>query len=243
MTLAAQKTRDTWQKVMGSHTGTDLKWGPTNVDRFLFDPKRLAFFMARYKFAAKMLKDCRSIIDVGCGDGMGATTFLSDTYADKIVGVDFERKVIEYACEELLPALRETRPSDAEKIEFIYSDFLSHANFGQFDGAACIDVIEHIEIEMTNPFLENMTRCLNPGGIAVIGTPNAMAAQFGSPHSKIGHINNFSPMRLHDTLQDHFQHVFMFSMNDEIVHTGYSNLAHYLMALCVGPKSPVRPGL
>ena len=28
----------------------------------------------------------------------------------------------------------------------------------------------------------------------------------------------------------------MFGMNDEIIHTGYLPMAHYLMALCAGPK-------
>ncbi len=31
-------------------------------------------------------------------------------------------------------------------------------------------------------------------------------------------------------------YVFLFSMNDEVVHTGFSKMAHYLLALCVTPK-------
>jgi hypothetical protein len=34
----------------------------------------------------------------------------------------------------------------------------------------------------------------------------------------------------------HFHDVFMFSMNDEVVHTGFHALAHYLFALCVGKR-------
>ena len=30
--------------------------------------------------------------------------------------------------------------------------------------------------------------------------------------------------------------VFMFSMNDEVVHTGYHKMAHYLFGLCTGKK-------
>jgi len=32
----------------------------------------------------------------------------------------------------------------------------------------------------------------------------------------------------------HFHEAFIFSMNDEVVHTGFYPLAHYLFALCVG---------
>jgi hypothetical protein len=35
-------------------------------------------------------------------------------------------------------------------------------------------------------------------------------------------------------MQRHFADVFIFSMNDEVVHTGFYALAHYLFALCVG---------
>jgi hypothetical protein len=28
----------------------------------------------------------------------------------------------------------------------------------------------------------------------------------------------------------------MFSMNDEVVHTGFGPMAHYLIALCAGPR-------
>jgi hypothetical protein len=34
----------------------------------------------------------------------------------------------------------------------------------------------------------------------------------------------------------HFHNVFMFGMNDEVVHTGYGPMCHFLWALCVGPR-------
>jgi hypothetical protein len=37
-------------------------------------------------------------------------------------------------------------------------------------------------------------------------------------------------------MQQYFDHVFMFSMNDEVVHTGYFPMAQYLFALCTGVK-------
>jgi hypothetical protein len=33
-----------------------------------------------------------------------------------------------------------------------------------------------------------------------------------------------------------FKNVFMFSMNDEVVHTGYSKMSHYNFALCCGKR-------
>ena len=39
-----------------------------------------------------------------------------------------------------------------------------------------------------------------------------------------------------DLLEGHFDNVFLFSMNDEVVHTGFHPLAHYLFAVCAGRK-------
>lgn len=41
---------------------------------------------------------------------------------------------------------------------------------------------------------------------------------------------------LKQTMDTHFHNVFMFSMNDEVVHTGYYHMAHYIWALGVGKR-------
>jgi hypothetical protein len=41
---------------------------------------------------------------------------------------------------------------------------------------------------------------------------------------------------LKKTMQQFFHNVFMFSMNDEVVHTGYHPMAHYLLAVCAHRK-------
>jgi hypothetical protein len=34
----------------------------------------------------------------------------------------------------------------------------------------------------------------------------------------------------------YFRNVFLFGMNDEVLHTGYYDMCHYLWALCSSPK-------
>jgi hypothetical protein len=41
---------------------------------------------------------------------------------------------------------------------------------------------------------------------------------------------------LKNVLERFFTNVFLFSMNDEVVHTGFSPMAHYLFCLCVGVR-------
>jgi hypothetical protein len=41
---------------------------------------------------------------------------------------------------------------------------------------------------------------------------------------------------LRDLMAQRFHNVFMFSMNDEVVHTGFSPMAHYLFGMGVGVR-------
>ena len=83
----------------------------------------------------------------------------------------------------------------------------------------------------------NTHASLNSSGVIVIGTPNVTAEQYASKHSQTGHVNLKSHKTLRALCQDFFHNVFMFSMNDEVVHTGYHSMAHYLWAVCAHPKS------
>lgn len=224
-------TRKTWAEVRALETGARITLGPNTADRYLTDPKRLAFFLSRYKFAGKMLRDCESIVDVGCGDGFGTLTLLADTKAT-VLGVDFDEVLIEHA-QATQHELQRLHPDKAVRISFECRDLLAGKSPGAFSGLACLDVIEHIEPMREKDFTEAISNSLRPDGIAVIGTPNQGAGPYASPQSEIGHINKYDPERLRASLGGHFRHVFLFSMNDEIVHTGFDKLAHYLIALCV----------
>ncbi len=226
-------TRAAWDSVIALLTGETLKLGPVSTDRYVLDPKRLCFFLSRYKFAAKMLRDCQRIADIGCGDGIGTLILLSDTKAT-IQGIDFDTVQIEYANKTLVPLLQKVRPADEGRIEFRAFDFVRAAPLTPpFDGVVSLDVIEHIEPDKADTFLAGITASLSDRGVAVIGTPNDFASAYASAHSQAGHINLYEPDRLREALQQHFSRVFLFSMNDEMVHTGFDKMAHYLIALAV----------
>jgi hypothetical protein len=50
-----------------------------------------------------------------------------------------------------------------------------------------------------------------------------------------GHVNCKSKSELRQTMKTHFKNVLMFSMNDELIHTGHDAMSHYIVALCVSP--------
>ena len=223
------KTGDVWKKVKINEQDEpiNLLLGPVNADSMINDPKHLMFSISRYKFASKMMPDCQHILEVGCGEGIGAFVYARDTAAKKITGIDLDPVQIDYAREHVQPLLD-------GKAHFLCQDLITTPYAGEkADGLVSIDVIEHVHPEEDDTFWKNTLACLTPQGIAVFGTPNALAQEHASFRSQLGHINLYSPDRLVATLKKYFTHVFLFSMNDEMVHTGFNKLAHYLLALCV----------
>jgi len=220
------KTKQVWEKVSAMNIKATFTLGPINAESLIRDPKHLAFTLSRYKFAAKMLKECKHIIEIGCGEGIGVFTFLSETGAD-ITAIDFDENQIKYATEYVLPLTN-------GRARFLCKDMIASPYKGRkADGLVCIDVIEHIHHRQEEDFFYNTVSCLKKGGIAVLGTPNKHADKYASARSRQGHINTFTPERLSSALKGYFSHVFLFSMNDEMVHTGFYNMAHYLIALCI----------
>jgi len=102
----------------------------------------------------------------------------------------------------------------------------------QYDAAYSLDVIEHIPAQHEEAFVRNIADSLLPHGVLIVGMPSLESQQYASPLSKIGHVNCKTAPDFKALLTRHFHSVFMFSMNDEVVHTGYYPMAQYLFALC-----------
>ena len=219
-------SREAWNKVTELNHAEGFALGPVNAGTWLRDPRHMGFMLARYKFASKMMRRCSSILEVGCGEGLGTLMLVRDTPA-RVLGIDFDEAQIQYARQQV-------EPHGQGRLSFTCGDAAAQVQAaGCFDGLLCLDVLEHVDPKEEKTFLENCVGALQPGAVAVFGTPNIASDAFASPPSRAGHINLFDPDRFAATLEGHFSHVFPFSMNDEMVHTGYAKMAHYLLALCV----------
>jgi predicted SAM-dependent methyltransferase len=126
--------------------------------------------------------------------------------------------------------------SDRWRFECKVHDMLSGPFASEFDGIYALDVLEHIAPGREDLFLRNMTASLAQTGAMIIGMPSLESQVYASPLSKEGHVNCKTMPDLKDTMRRYFHNVFMFSMNDEVVHTGYHKMAHYLFALCCGKR-------
>lgn len=99
-----------------------------------------------------------------------------------------------------------------------------------------MDVIEHIPQADEQTFVDTIADNLSEVGFAVIGTPNVTMYPYASPWNKERHINNFDQHRLHALLATRFEQVFLFGMNDEVLHTGFDPMCCYIMALACQKK-------
>lgn len=199
--------------------------GPYTSHIWRNDPRHLSFLFARYKFCAKMLVGKKTALEVGCGDSVGTPIVLQSV--EKVHGIDFEPLVLEDA---------EERNTYGNRCTYSVHDMTTAPVAGPFEAAFSLDVIEHIPPHLEELFLSNIADSLTENGVAILGTPNITAHQYASEGSRLGHINLKSGDTLRESLSRHFANVFIFSMNDEVVHTGFSPMAHYLLGMGVGKK-------
>ncbi|MEQ8733917.1 MAG: class I SAM-dependent methyltransferase [Rhodospirillaceae bacterium] len=201
--------------------------GPWTSHIWRSDPRHMCFLFSRYKFVAKMLAGKDKVIEVGCGDSVGTPIVLQTT--STVHCVDIEPLVLD-------EAKARYKKEGNDRVSFALHDVTKSPIPGEFDAAFSMDVIEHIPTTNENTFIDNICSALNPNAVLILGTPNITSDAYASPGSKAGHINLKSADTLRDLIARRFHNVFNFSMNDEVVHTGFSPMAHYLLAVGVGLK-------
>ena len=189
------------------------------------DPRRFAFTFSRYKFVSKMFDGFESVLELGCGDGF-ASRIIRQT-VKKLVLTDFDPKFID--------EINAVTVSEWTLVAKVH-DMVSSPMGESFDGIFSLDVLEHIEAKNEDSFLKNTCASLNQHGSLIIGMPSLESQVYASEGSKAGHVNCKSGNELRDFLKKYFHSVFMFSMNDEVLHTGFFPMSQYLLAVCCDKK-------
>jgi len=189
------------------------------------DPRRLVFVLSRYKFAAKMLSGKKHVLEIGCGDAFGTRIVAQEV--GRVCAIDFDPIFI-----------RDIKERMVAKFSFDCQehDILNAPVEGGFDAAYSIDVIEHIPKKDEGLFMRNIVASLLPQGVCIIGTPSIQSQVYACDQSKAGHVNCKDHKELKSLMESYFHHVFIFSMNDEVVHTGFYPMAHYLFAIGAGTR-------
>jgi hypothetical protein len=205
-----------------------IRFGLMSAQGWIEDPKRLVFVLSRYKFVAKMLTGLDRVLEVGCADAFGTRVVMQEV--GSVTALDFDPVFIEDAKSRALPG---------DRAEYLVHDMLGGPAPGApYAAAYSLDVIEHIPAADEDRFVGNIAASLADDGVFVIGSPSLESQRYASPPSKAGHVNCKSHKDFRALMRRHFGNVFLFSMNDEVVHTGYAPMAHYLLALCCLPRRP-----
>lgn len=206
-----------------------LMLGPWTSYSLINDPKHMCFVLSRYKFCAKMLEGKNTVMEIGSGDGFGLPIIAQAV--KKVYAADWDKRLLEGNANRL---------KHLTNVEYLHVDFNKTSPGIKVDGIFLIDVIEHLEKKTEKVFLGNIVKCLKPGGALIIGTPNITASEHATPRSRVQHINLKSGKSLRELMAKYFENVFMFGMNDEVLHTGYAPMCHYLWAVGSGLRLRIK---
>jgi 2-polyprenyl-3-methyl-5-hydroxy-6-metoxy-1,4-benzoquinol methylase len=199
---------------------------PPNISEILCrDPRLIGFVAARHKLVAKILEG-RDILEIGCQEGFG-TMFVAP-YVNSITCIDFYPPFIDGFQKYMSPYL----PNCNVKQGDITQEFFR----GPFDGAFALDVLEHIEASDEHLFWHNLCKSISATATAIVGMPSLESQIYASEASKIGHVNCKTGSGLKKAASEFFENVFIFSMNDEMLHNGYLPMSHYIFAVCTGKR-------
>jgi 2-polyprenyl-3-methyl-5-hydroxy-6-metoxy-1,4-benzoquinol methylase len=222
-----KETKSNWECVteLMTQNSTEIVLGKYDSYCYHKTPQKMLHSLSYYKFAAKLIGKNKRVLDLGCKEGLG--TWLVAKECGFAQGVDFDEQAIRTA---------RTNFTDPN-IEFSSSDVLEDSPEGIWDAVINFDVIEHIYPDQVEQFIGGIKAALCETGLAIFGTPSLVSQQFASEVSKQGHENIYSPEALEEEMRRHFEYVFIFAASDEVVHTGYLPLAHYLIAVCCKQKT------
>ena len=190
------------------------------------DPRRLVITLSRYKFVSKMLSGKDKVAEIGCGDGFGSRIVRQEV--KNLLITDYDPLFIN----DFIERNKNNRWRTSAKVHDILESPLREKQ----DAVYSLDVMEHMNKNQEKTYLMNICLSLNKNGVAIIGMPTRESQKYASSASIEGHVNCQSGDELRKTLNNFFSHVFIFSMNDEVVHTGFYKMAHYIFALCLNQK-------
>jgi SAM-dependent methyltransferase len=126
----------------------------------MFDEKRREFHLDRYRFACQRVAG-KSVLDCATGTGYGVRLLREVGGAELVMGIDIERKAIDYA--------RKNHQVEATQFLCSSADRLALSD-GCVDIIVSFETIEHVPDDYA--LIEEFHRVLRPNGQLIVSTPN-----------------------------------------------------------------------
>lgn len=198
---------------------------PKNISTMMVrDSRSVLFNLSRHKFVAKMLKDKRNILDVGCGEGFGTGFVSGMNNNQKCTGIDRIDDNISEANSKIKKYYSNTK--------FLSKDIFKKPKIGKFDGIYSLDMLEHVNKKKEHLYFKNIKNLMKKSAIFIVGMPSIESQKYASIQNKKQHINCKNLYELKKTCDTYFKFTLPFSMNDEVVHTGYDKMSQYIFVVC-----------
>ena len=171
-------------------------------ERLLLD-KETPLMIARHFCAYKFAKDYvsgKKVLDIGCGEGYGPD-FLAG-YAKEVVGIDYNKAIIEYA----------RNKYHKSSLDFFVLDVADLNSLNRkFDVICSFQNIEHIQD--AEKLLKDVANLLNDRGVFICSTCNMKDASPGSnvPFNKF-HVKEYLVDEFKSLLKSQFRNVEMLGL-------------------------------
>ena len=167
-----------------------------DLERVLPNDERTKFLFQehaiRYLFASQFTAS-KTVLDAACGSGYGSA-ILSESGAQKVVGIDNSSEAIEYCEKNYKKENLEFKKDDCEKITLDAS----------FDVVVSFETIEHLKNQ--DNFLAEIKRVLKDDGIFIVSTPNTDTYPADNPF----HYKEFTESEFKLFLGKYFSNVMIF---------------------------------
>jgi SAM-dependent methyltransferase len=164
---------------------TKLTAERTAADSEAEKPIRERQLAAYYK--ALEYVEARRILEVGCGEGIGASIVARKS--DSVVAVDYSEQALSHARSNY----------GARNIEFVQME-VPPIGFvdSSFDVVICFQMIEHLK--KPGELVKEIGRVLRDDGIALIATVNKVESISANPY----HVHEFSALEFEELLRTYF---------------------------------------
>lgn len=144
-----------WETTSQLLENYSFQMGPLWNQRFRQDPKQIAFVLSQYKFASKMIGSRDLILELACGEGIGAT--LLGEFTKQYLGVDKNPEAISSAQQNLQP------PKFSFKVDNVLGK-----RYGLFNAVVSLNAFSYLE---EDAFFETLYHNVAEHGVVVVKAP------------------------------------------------------------------------
>ena len=134
--------------------------------------QRISLNQQRLDTVMEVLKasNVKRVVDLGCGEGKLLRLLLKESAIEQITGVDVSHRALEIATERL--QIERLPPAQQSRIQLIQSSLIYRdSRLTDFDAAAVIEVIEHLDLDRLAAFERVLFEFIRPKS-AIVTTPN-----------------------------------------------------------------------